>query len=129
MCRVAASVRKALTSENCIDKFSFCTNCEEGMGRTSKRPIQGKEEGSAAADSVVCADGVGGELVDDEGLVESTMTRHSMPSDNSIYQTEPSALRRRGVYAKKQTYITSFFNARISVHSHHFRFHDIYSSH
>ena len=103
MCRVAASVRKALTSENCIDKFSFCTNCEEGMGRTSKRPIQGKEEGSAAADSVVCADGVGGELVDDEGLVESTMTRHSMPSDNSIYQTEPSTPEEGGECVREET--------------------------
>ena len=58
------------------------------MGRTSKRPIQG-EEASAVADSVFCA-GAEGEMVD-EGLVESRMTRHSMPSDNSIYQTEPLA--------------------------------------
>jgi len=56
--------------------------------RTSKRPIQG-DTGSTTAESVVVGivvvggDGLG--LLVDEGRVESTMTRHSMPSDNSVF--------------------------------------------
>lgn len=81
------------------------------MGRTSKRPIQG-DGVSAAADSVVCAASVGGELADDEGRVESTMTRHSMPSDNSIYQTQPSAqgvcTRRKRTSQASSTLVSAF---------------------
>ena len=81
------------------------------MGRTSKRPIQG-DAVSAAADSVVCAASVGGELPDDEGRVESTMTRHSMPSDSSIYQTQSSAqgvcTRRKRTSQASSTLVSAF---------------------
>lgn len=136
VCWVAASVRKALTSENCIGRrgerywmVSLMKWARLNCGRTSKRPIQGEFElelvdAVSVGSAVVMGDKLALALVPkDEGL-ESTTTRHSMPSDNSVYQTNRQ---HHKSMAHTRTYIASFFNACISIHSYHFRFHDIYS--